>query len=717
MNKAILFLFCVAISQLGIAQTNYYVSPTGNNSNDGNLSNPWLEMQYAANQLAAGDTLNVMAGTYLGKININNSGSAGQDIVIRNHANDIAIINGATLANYEYLLKIQGKSHIKISGLKFRDYQKLDAIGITVINSSYISILNNEFSNIDYSPTALGQSPNSSKNSQPIIVEGRSVTMPSTNILIKGNSIHDCEVGWSECLSINGNVDGFEISDNHVYDNTNIAIDAIGFEDVCSNPAFDQARNGLIKNNLVHDNPSAYDVAAGLYVDGGKDIIIENNISYNNDYGLEIGCENNGGVANNPSSSGVIARNNLLYNNRLAGIVLGGYDYPSTGKVEMATITNNTCYHNDTDETYTGEITLTYIENSTIENNIFYTKNSETVLMTTSEAIPTVTLDYNTYYVPSGANDLVIEVNNSGYYEFSTYQNNTSKDEHSIFANPQFENENLANINLHLQDNSPAINAGNPVFQADANETDIDGQNRIIDNRVDCGADEFGVFVPEEGVEVSLQVFLEGAYTFNGQMQSQMSSIAPLSQPFSVAPWNYNGMESLTNFPSNFIDWILIEARDVNDANIVVSQKAALLLADGNITDVNNAYNGVFFTDLDENESYFFAIKARQHLAILSATAFNPTLVGTYSFANPANVMNGWTQLTDVGNGYAAMLAGDLNNDGLITVSDFNGYLLQTGSINQYISADFTLDAVVTIADFNLYILRSSAIGVSYIRY
>jgi len=337
--------------------------------------------------------------------------------------------------------------------------------------------------------------------------------------------------------------------------------------------------------------------------------------------------------------------------------------------------------------------------------------------MTTSEPIPTVTIDYNVYYVPSGANDMVIEVNYTGYYEFSTYQNSTSKDEHSIFANPQFENENLANINLHLQDNSPAINAGNPFFQADVEETDIDGQNRIIDNRVDCGADEFGVFVPEEGVEVHLQVFLEGAYTFNGQMQSQMSNIAPLSQPFSVAPWNYNGMESLISFPTDFIDWVLIEARDADNPNIIISQKAALLLADGTITDVNNFYNGVFFTDLDENESYFFAIRARQHLAILSAVAFNPMQTNVYSFTNAANVMNGSSQLANLDNGYAAMLAGDANNDGIITVGDFNIFLMQAGNVNQYTTSDFTLDAAVTIADFNLYILRSSAIGVSYIRY
>ena len=137
----------------------------------------------------------------------------------------------------------------KYSGLHFKDYQKLDAVGVLVLNSSNISILNNEFSNIDYSPNAVGEVPTSSENSQPIIVYGKDPSSPNTNIVIDGNTIHDCETGWSEGLSINGNVDGFEVTNNHLYNITNIAIAAIGHEGECTNPALDQARNGIIKNN------------------------------------------------------------------------------------------------------------------------------------------------------------------------------------------------------------------------------------------------------------------------------------------------------------------------------------------------------------------------------------------------------------------------------------------------------------------------------------
>lgn len=535
MKKTILLVFMIIFSTIVFAQNNFYVSTTGNNSNNGSLTTPWETIQFGVSQLSAGDTLNILAGTYSGKIDLAVSGTSGNEITIKNYNNDNVIINGIMLTNYEYLLKIENVDYINIEGLKFQDYQKLDAIGILVINSSNISILNNEFSNIDYSTTAVGQAPNSSQNSQPIIVFGRDPLNSISDLRINGNIIHDCETGWSECLSINGNIDGFEVLNNHIYNNTNIPIVAIGHEGECSDPALDQARNGLIKNNLIHDNPSAYAAAGGIYVDGAKSIIIENNTSYNNDYGVEIGCENNGNAPNDPSASDIIVRNNIIYNNKVSGIALGGYNYPTSGKVETTTITNNTLFNNDADNTYNGELLISYVENSNIENNIFYTNNTDKVLIISSEAILTLTLDYNLFYTPSGSSDIVIEINGTEYNEFSTYQSSTSKDVNSSFLNPDFVNTTIPNPDLHINPTSPAIDAGNPSFIAAAGETDMDGEIRVHNGQVDCGADEYGSTVGIQNTELKEYAtypnptkglfFLDGisdfnykVYTINGQL-------------------------------------------------------------------------------------------------------------------------------------------------------------------------------------------------------
>lgn len=540
MKKSILFILTIVISGSVIAQNNFYVSSSGKNTNDGSFNLPWETIQYGVGKLGEGDTLWILEGTYQGKIDVSTSGASGKEITIKNYNNDNVIVSGSNLSDYEYLLKIENAGFITIEGIKFQDYQKLDAIGILVINSSHISILNNEFSNIDYSSSALGQTPNESQNSQPIIVYGRDPLNAITNLKINGNIIHDCETGWSECLSVNGNVDGFEVLNNHIFNNTNIPIVAIGHEGECSNAAVDQARNGLIKNNNIHDNPSAYAAAGGIYVDGAKLITIENNTLFNNDYGIEIGCENNGKAANDPSASDIIVRNNIVYNNKTSGIALGGYNYPTSGKVETTTITNNTLFNNDTDNSYNGELLISYVENSVVENNIFYTNNKDKVLIVSEKENSTLSFDYNLYYIPGGSNDIVIEINGKEYNEFSAYQSGTSNDVNSIFVDPQFVKATLPNPDLHISPTSKAIDKGNPKFVAGNNEKDLDGENRIFNKIVDCGADEFNIITGFNRIlkkEVSVypnptngKIYVDGIsdfdckiYSINGQLLQALS--------------------------------------------------------------------------------------------------------------------------------------------------------------------------------------------------
>ena len=502
---SIIFLF--TLFQCGFSQSTYYVSNLGNDLNDGSLTSPWKTLTYSTSKLNAGDVLNILAGTYAGNLNLSKSGTITQPITIQNYQNDQVIINGSGLNAGQFLMKIENKNNITVKGIKFKDFQKNNAQGLLVINSSGISILNNEFSNIDYATNAIGQIPTASQNSQPLIVFGRDAQNSVKNLTISGNKIHDCETGFSESLSINGNIDGFLISNNEVYKNTNIGIVAIGFEGECPSGAVDQARNGKIKNNVVYNNSSLYAAAGGIYVDGGKSIIIENNRSYNNDYGIEIGCENNGKIPN-ASASDIKVRNNLVYNNKISGIALGGYNYPTTGKVQSTKITNNTLYNNDTTNSSTGELALTYVENSTIENNIFYTNNTNKVLISSSYPNLTLQLNYNLYYLPSGSSNVIFDINGVQYTSFNAYKTATSQDGNSIFSDPQFNSAILSNLDLHLKPISIGIDKGNPTFTADFGELDYDGNNRVFNNRVDIGAYEYSTVLSSENLNtLSIKIY------------------------------------------------------------------------------------------------------------------------------------------------------------------------------------------------------------------
>lgn len=58
------------------------------------------------------------------------------------------------------------------------------------------------------------------------------------------------KLGLSEVIAVNGNIDSFEVTNNKVHDNNNIGIALIGHEGVSPVAALDQARSGIIRNNI-----------------------------------------------------------------------------------------------------------------------------------------------------------------------------------------------------------------------------------------------------------------------------------------------------------------------------------------------------------------------------------------------------------------------------------------------------------------------------------
>ena len=239
-------------------------------------------------------------------------------------------------------------------------------------------------------------------------------------------------------------------------------------------------------------------------------------------------------------------------------------------------------------------------------------------------------------------------------------------------------------------------------------DDDLDGDGLI--NAIDCDDT-----TPD--VIVNIKVFLEGAYDTNGMMTASLGNLIPLAQPFNQMPWNYNGTEIIANVPSDMVDWVLLEARAANDENQVLAQKATILFADGSIKDNTTDYDGVLFDCLDAGVPYYFVVRHKNHIDILSETSILVNHTTIYDFTNPSNVRGGNTQLADLGDGNYGLFAGDANGNGVITVADFNAYLIHTSQMNQYFDSDFNLDGVMTIADFNVYLPNASLIGVSAIRY
>ncbi|MGB1204574.1 MAG: FG-GAP repeat domain-containing protein [Chitinophagales bacterium] len=221
---------------------------------------------------------------------------------------------------------------------------------------------------------------------------------------------------------------------------------------------------------------------------------------------------------------------------------------------------------------------------------------------------------------------------------------------------------------------------------------------------------------------ISTKVMLEAPFnSATGLMNTDLrtQNLLPIRQPFNESPWNYAGLEAFDNanaMPIDAVDWVLLEVIDAADASTIVESRAAILLENGEIVGTN-ADTGVAFYNLDEANNYYVIVRSRNHIDVASATAISLPQQGTYDFsANMSNAL-GTAQQKQVAANVFALVAGDFDGNGIITVSDFNRYLLEAGQLNMYNAADADMNGSTTIGDFNFYLPNASFIGNAAIRY
>jgi hypothetical protein len=425
------------------------------------------QLATACTNAASGHVIKIAAGTYDGPFSlINKSGVTLQSyngtVYLRGNAN--AATNGMII------LYIENSSNITVTGLKFTRNWGNFADGIQIRGAgNAVNITNCEFYDIGWS-TSKTTLPNAGQNAHALVVVGSTATS-YTNIFIGGNTIRDCITGYSESMTIAGNVSNFLIENNTLYGNTNIGIDCMGHFAWTGAPAnVNYARSGIVKNNVVRDyaGPASLDAAGGIYIDGGSFITVENNRVYNYKVGFSVGCE-----TPNKTNSGNIIRNNRVYNCNLSGIFVGSNQ--STSVVQNTQITGNVFYKNGFGTYDNGQIAFQNNSGTIVKNNILYPTNGRFALVqmggtTTSSA----TISYNLYYRDNAdINNLYLNING---------------DANAVKANPQF--VNAGGSDFHIQTSSPCINAGDPGFSAGSGEVDMDGQARVQNSRVEIGADE-----------------------------------------------------------------------------------------------------------------------------------------------------------------------------------------------------------------------------------
>ena len=432
----------------------------------------YTSVQAALDAAVAGDTIRVRQGVYFEKIVFPRSGDAGSGFISLEAApGETPVLDGTGVPGQD-MVRIEGRSRVRIQGFEIRNHRNVnDGSGVRILGSgAHVEVRDNEIHEIR-GLHAMG-----------ITVYGTDAT-PISDLVVDGNVIHDCDPATSEALAVNGNVDGFAITNNVVRDVNNIGIVMIGGETDIQPDSSKVARNGVCSGNRVERARSSYGggFAGGIYVDGGRDIVVEHNVVTESDLGMEIGAENPGIVA-----SGIVVRNNVLHHNDKAGLVFGGYA-AGVGRVRDSEFRNNTTYENDTLGAGFGELWIQYADSNVVRNNVFVSTSANLLLQSdagnTGNAI-----DHNVWWAPGGAASARFVWNGSESSGFAAYRAATGQDAASVFADPQLAAP--ASGDFHVGAASPAVNAGDPATVVAPGETDLDGAPRLSGPRVDAGVDE-----------------------------------------------------------------------------------------------------------------------------------------------------------------------------------------------------------------------------------
>ena len=456
-----------------------YVSNDGNG--DGSINNP-CSIYNAVNKVEPGQTIYLRGGNYdlTGTVNINKSGTKDNYITIRNYPNEhvcLSTSRDVTKTKEYVVMDIQRNvSYLKIEGLEIANITAKNSLGILLSEGgqSHIIIRNNSIHDMKTSITNMNDS---SAGANAILLLGE-LDSSINNVLIYGNECYNNVTGWCETISVSGNCEGVYVVENYVHDNTNIGIDFYGNAGYCSSEELDQPRYCVAALNKVEDTFCEYADAAGLYVDGARDVLLTNNTIIHCQYGIEIGAEE---LSEGYLVKNVVVKNNLIRNNDTCGLRIGGYDAKECGYVTSTKIYNNTIVNSSNGSS--GLITISKVDGIEFVNNLVYTSSNKPLVTGDMSRTYTKNLTFRNNYF----NNEKVDKNE---FKFGLY--NESQKGLDAF-NSLVKGDNITgkisiDKDCHVL-SGVTINAGDNSL--DCGLYDIELKNRINGGSIDIGAYEY----------------------------------------------------------------------------------------------------------------------------------------------------------------------------------------------------------------------------------
>jgi len=252
MKTIALNVWLLALCAVAQGATVYYVSPTGNNGNNGTSTNtPFQTLNYAANRLtSAGDTLYMRGGTYAssGTITIARSGTPTARIKILPYPGDAMPVIDWSFNSVNDYIWLQG-SNVDLCGLEIRNSGK---DGVEMVGR-YSTVSQCKIHNTMNAAVYFWSDHQTCQDN--IVYSNGLVNYP-----------HGAVDTWPAAISMGG---GTNRSDNIIRRN-------IVYNNWCEGITM----WGAGSNNVVEDNVSYDNFAANLYLEGSSGNLFQRNISY-----------------------------------------------------------------------------------------------------------------------------------------------------------------------------------------------------------------------------------------------------------------------------------------------------------------------------------------------------------------------------------------------------------------------------------------------------
>ncbi len=209
--------------------------------------------------------------------------------------------------------------------------------------------------------------------------------------------------------------------------------------------------------------------------------------------------------------------------------------------------------------------------------------------------------------------------------------------------------------------NATLLNEAFPVGTTNVTWTLTDPQNQMSQCMQTITVEDMDGSCAD--ILVSPKVFLQGALLDPNTGEENLmrddlrvNALLPTTSPYDTS--EANGVIIMPSGQDAIVDWVLVELRDLIDNTIVSYSRSALLQRDGDVVDIDGTSALSFSAPAD---SYYVAVKHRNHLGVMSNTAIalnsttttvvdftdatNPITYGTNAqttYGMPANTMAMW---------------------------------------------------------------------------